>query len=157
MVVTRAKVLASIKGSPSKLIILMGIHIIPHYIGPFDCRYTTVNEDLVIVAGSCSSTSEFLKSIRKAFAVEQQVVNKVPIKEHKIDIYFPDYRLAINCVDTNSTTYNLSKDIDKGIEIEDILGYTYMRIELDEADVFETISHIHDYIADHVRNQTTTS
>ena len=145
---------SSIKGLPSKLIILMGIHIIPHYVGPFDCRYTAVDEDLVIVAGGCSSTSEFIKSIRKAFSVEKQVVN-VPIKEHTIDICFPDYGLVINCVDTNSTAFDWSKDIDKGGEL-DVLGYTYMRIELDQADVFGTISHIHDYIADYVRNQVAT-
>ena len=124
----------------------MGIHIIP-----LENGITTIEDDQLVVDGICVTLKEFIKSIKKAFSSEKMIYD-APIGDHMVNIYFPDYALAVCFIDKNDADFDQSKE-DLRREQVKTLGYKYVCFDLGFADIFFSITCIHRCIMDHIIEQ----
>ena len=90
-----------------------------------------------------------LNKILKVFKNENIIV-QYQIGSYKIDLYFVDYKLAIECDEFGHSDRNNSYENKRQKYIEDNLDATVMRFNPDnpQFDILDVISDIHYYIAD---------
>ena len=88
-----------------------------------------------------------LKCITEAFSGED-MKEQFGIKNYRIDMYFPDYKLAIECDDSG---HNKVKDEERMQEIMESLGCTFIRYEPYSKSfcIFKVINDIYTHIANY--------
>lgn len=93
--------------------------------------------------------SDFIKKITKVFHKENYIV-QYWVDKYKVDLYFLDYKLVIECDETNSHK-NKIKDLERENNIKKNLNCAFIRFVPDQPNfcIFEIISKIYYYIAEY--------
>ena len=75
---------------------------------------------------------------------------------YRIDLYFHDYKLAIEVDEKGHNNRNIDHEIKRQKAIEKELGCRFIRIDLDEEDfnIFKTINDIHRHIKKSIKKST---
>jgi prophage antirepressor-like protein/very-short-patch-repair endonuclease len=70
------------------------------------------------------------------------------VDKHRVDLYFPDYRLAIECDENNHKAYDGAKEILRQQFITNTLGVSWIRYDPDEKDfnILSVINKVHKHI-----------
>lgn len=89
---------------------------------------------------------ECLEHILTAFDGEDMIL-QFPVASYRIDLYFPKYKLAIEC-DEDRHRFQKTKDIERQTIIEELLGCTFIRFEpqSETFSMFEVINKIYRHI-----------
>lgn len=69
----------------------------------------------------------------QAFFREEQMITQRSVGKYRIDLYFPEYRLAIECDENGHADRNPKKEAKRQAYIETTLGATFVRFNPDEA------------------------
>jgi very-short-patch-repair endonuclease len=79
---------------------------------------------------------------------KEKYITQKSIGQYIIDLYFPDYKLAIECDEFNHINRNLNYEITRQKYIEKNLGATVLRFNPDDSNfnIFDVISKIHYHI-----------
>lgn len=85
-----------------------------------------------------------INNIMKVFYKEKMITQKY-VQEYKIDLYFPKYKLAIECDEFNHINRNINYEIKRQKYIETTLNCIFIRFNPDDPnfDIFKVISDIH--------------
>ncbi len=84
------------------------------------------------------------------------MVHQYRIEEFKIDLYFPEYKLAIECDEHNHVSYKNNKDSERQLIITQKLGCKFIRFNPNKKDfnVFILLNDIHMHIQGYNKNIT---
>lgn len=90
--------------------------------------------------------NNIFNKIIKVFSKEKYI-HQFSILSYRIDLYFPEYKLAIEC-DEKTGHKNIEEDLIRQNKIEKELNCTFIRFTPDEKDfdIFDVISKIHYHI-----------
>jgi very-short-patch-repair endonuclease len=100
-----------------------------------------------VVCIECST----LSCIKKAFDGEI-MLTQYHVRQYKIDLYFPDYKLAVEC-DERHHTNNIQHDMNRQMEIESWLNCKFIRYSPSDSafDIMDTINKIYLHIRQHLK------
>lgn len=132
--ITIDTVKALIRSSRSPLIInlakMLGIDVL-------DCKILTKEQS-------------YCNKIIKVFKIEKIICQKV-VGKYRIDMYFPDYKLAIECDEHNHKDRDPAYEQTRQKYIEDTKKITFIRFNPDEKDfdILDVISKIYCYITNY--------
>ena len=96
----------------------------------------------------CKIETETLYNIRKCFR-DEEMISQYKVNKYFIDLYFPEYKLAIECDETqHNVITNKLKDIEREIIIKNNLDCTFIRYKPFDKDfnVFDVINQIYKHI-----------
>ncbi len=91
-----------------------------------------------------------VNSIQKAFKTETIELQK-KVDRYRIDVYFPDYNLAIECDEFGHVQRNQEEEKERQKYLEKKLSCTFIRYNPDDSkfDVLDVISDIHNFMMKH--------
>lgn len=95
--------------------------------------------------------SDTLNSIKTSFK-QEEMIHQYSVKNYRIDLYFPKYKLAIECDEIqHKRAKNLEKDIIRQNTIEEILECKFIRFSPYDKDfnIFEVINKIYSHIREY--------
>lgn len=90
-----------------------------------------------------ASEISFIIAIKKAFKGED-IQLQYPIDKYRLDLYFPEYKLAIE-FDENSHRYRNPQDLARERFIKEKINCNFIRIK-EKSDIFDNINEIYNYI-----------
>jgi very-short-patch-repair endonuclease len=95
---------------------------------------------------------ETIDQIQKVFRNENMITQYMILCKYKIDLYFPDYNLAIEC-DEKFHNNNLDKDIERETQIKNKLNCVFIRFNPDSKnfDIFDIINKIFMHIKNFIQ------
>lgn len=90
--------------------------------------------------------TETINFIKKCF-IDEEMITQYSILNYRIDLYFPKYKLAIEC-DEEEHKNKINEDIKRENNIKEILKCTFIRYEPEEKDfcISNVINSIHKHI-----------
>ena len=90
--------------------------------------------------------AETINFIKKCFK-DEEMITQYSILDYRIDLYFPKYKLAIEC-DEKAHKNKINKDIKRENDIKEVLNCTFIRYEPEEKDfcISNVISSIYKHI-----------
>jgi len=103
--------------------------------------------DTLLIKYICVET-DTLNNIKMAFS-EEETILQYPVNNYRIDLYFPKYKLAIECDEEH---YNLIKDKERENKIKDeIYECEFIRYKPYKKDfnIFKVINEINKYIKEY--------
>ena len=80
-----------------------------------------------------SKEQSVISAIEKLFSNEKLLLQH-SVLGYKIDLYFPEHKLALEVDEKGHTDRGKRKEIERQEKIEKKLGYKFIRINLDEKD-----------------------
>ena len=95
-----------------------------------------------------------INSIRDVFEGEN-IQNQYNVLGHRIDLYFPEYKRAIEVDELGHADRNINNEIERQKALEKELNCIFIRINPDKKDfnIFKGINKkIHRHIKDHLKN-----
>lgn len=96
----------------------------------------------------CKIETETLYNIKKCFR-DEEMISQYKVNKYFIDLYFPEYKLAIECDETqHNVITNKLKDIERENIIKNNLDCTFIRYKPFNKDfnVFDVINQIYKHI-----------
>lgn len=99
--------------------------------------------------------TRFINSIMRAFSNETMVTQKSVSNKYRIDLFFPDYYLAVECDEFGHSDRDQANEIVRQNHIEDELGVVFLRFNPDDPnfDIMDIVSIIHSHITETVQSR----
>ena len=84
----------------------------------------------------------------------ENIQNQHNVLGYRIDLYFPEYKLAIEVDELGHADRNINNEIERQKALEKELNCVFIRINPDKKDfnIFKGINKIHRHIKDHLKN-----
>lgn len=100
----------------------------------------------LIIFQECVET-QFINQIIKCFP-SIKTIKQFSIDKYRIDLYLPDYKIAVECDENNHSGYDIEKEIDRQKFIEKQLGCHFVRFNpnVEDFSIFEVIGKISSFI-----------
>ena len=94
-----------------------------------------------------SKEEEYIKYILESFDGEY-MIRQFPVNNYRVDLYFPEYRLAIECDENGHSDRDQTSEETREMCIEDELKCSFIRFNPDDNqfNIFQIINKIYNYI-----------
>lgn len=100
-----------------------------------------------------SAETDTIESIQKSICSDS--FKQYSVDKYRIDLYFPEYNLAIECDENNHKDRDINYEIDREIYIKDKLKCSFIRYNpySEHFDIFKVIREINNYITQYKINE----
>ena len=100
-----------------------------------------------------SAETDTIESIRKSICSES--ITQYSVDKYRIDLYFPEYNLAIECDENEHKDRDIDYEIEREIYIRNKLRCSFIRYNpySDNFDIFKIIREINNYIINYKTNE----
>lgn len=98
----------------------------------------------IYLALNCTKEQQFINDIIHAFR-DEKMVRQYPCGSYKIDLYFPEYQIAIECDELGHKDRDPEYEVNRQSYIENELGCQFIRFNPDEEEfnIFDVINRIY--------------